>query len=71
MIEYMRNYSATSMRVWDSEEDPSMTDEILEGHRMTKTLIEERRELFHNFVIDSLGYFEEHRRYAFLASSIS
>jgi len=70
VTEYMRNYSATSVRIWDSEEDPTMTDEILEGLGMTKTITEECRELFHNFVIDSSGYFEDHRRYAFSVCSI-
>jgi len=51
VTEYMLNYNATSARVWDSEEDPTMIDEILEGQGMTRTLIEETRQMFHNFVV--------------------
>jgi len=61
VTEYLVNYTGTYTRVWDSQEDPKMTDEILEGRGMKRTLTEERRELFHNFVIDSSGYCEEHR----------
>ena len=61
VTEYMLNYSSTYLRVWDSQEDPSMTDEILEGRGITKILTEERRELFHNFVIDTAGFCEDYR----------
>jgi len=60
VMEYILNYSLTCKRVWDAQEDPKMTDEILEGPGITSTLSEERRGLFHNFVIDTSGYFEEH-----------
>lgn len=62
VTEYMLNYNPTSRRVWDSQEDPTMKDEILEGNGIPRTLNNERRHLFHNFVIDSSGYFDEHRK---------
>ena len=43
VIEYMMNYNSTSTRVWDTEEDPTMTNEILEGRRVTKILTDEQR----------------------------
>jgi len=61
ITEYLVNYTGISTRVWDSEEEPKMTDKILEGRGMQRTLTEDRRELFHNFVIDSSGYCDEHR----------
>jgi len=62
VIEYLVNYTGTRTRVCDSEEDPIMTDEILEGRGMKSNLNEDRRQLFHNFVIDSSGYIEEYQQ---------
>ena len=31
VTKYMSEYSPTSRRVWDSAEDPTMTNEIVEG----------------------------------------
>ena len=62
VTEYMLNYNSTCSRVWDSQEDSTMIDEILEGCGITRTLTEQQRELFHNFVIDTLGFCEEYRK---------
>jgi len=59
---HMLNYNSTSVRIWDVEEDPRMTDEILEGQGIPRILSEDRWQLLHNFVIDTSGYFEEHRQ---------
>jgi len=45
LTEYMKDYSATYTRVWDSEEDPTITDEILEGCEIPRTLTEVQRTL--------------------------
>lgn len=62
VTEYMLNYTSTSTRIWNSQEEPTMVDEVLEGQGVTRSLIDERRELFHNFVIDTSGDLEEHRQ---------
>lgn len=61
VTEYMFNSKPTHTRVWDAKEDPTMKDEILEGRGVATVLSDERRALFHNFVIDTSGYSEDHR----------
>lgn len=61
LTEYMSGYSPTSTRAWDSEEDPSMTDEILEGTGKPRNLSEELQAWIHNFVLDNAEVLEEYR----------
>jgi len=41
VTEYMASYSPTSRRVWDSNEDPTMIDEIVEGKGKPRVLSEQ------------------------------
>jgi hypothetical protein len=40
LTEYMSTHVPTSRRVWDDKEDPTMTDEILEGKGKPRELSE-------------------------------
>ena len=50
-IEYMSAYSPTSTRAWDSKEDPSMIDKILERIRKLQNLLKELHTWIYNFVL--------------------
>jgi hypothetical protein len=61
LTEYMSAYNPTSTRAWDSKEDPSMTDEILEGRGKPRNLSEELRTWIHNFVLDNAEVLEDYK----------
>jgi hypothetical protein len=43
ITEYMSTYTPTSRRVWDDQEDPTITDEILEDKGRTRWLSDQVR----------------------------
>ena len=53
VTEYMSEYSPTSRRVWDSAEDPTMTDEIVEGKGRPRKLTEQLKKWIHSFVLEN------------------
>lgn len=61
VTEYMTAYNPTSRRVWDSLEEPAMTDEIVEGKGKPQRLSEQLRTWMHAFVIDNASKLEQYR----------
>jgi len=53
ITEYMSEYTITTRRVWDDQEEPTMVDEILEGKGKPRQLSEEFRDAIHEFVLDN------------------
>ena len=62
VTEYMSEYSPTSARVWDSKEDPFMTDETVEGKGRPRKLSKQLRNWVHNFVIENALQLEAYRQ---------
>ena len=54
-------YNPTSRRFWDSKEDPSMTDEIVQGKGRPRKLSKELRKWVHDFVLDNASQLQEYR----------
>ena len=62
VTEYMKDYNLTTRRAWDSEEEPTMVDEILEGKGKWKLLSEDVRRAMHEFVLDNAAHIDEYRQ---------
>jgi len=62
ITEYMAVYQPTSRRVWDDKEDPTMTDDILEGKRKPQKLFEQLKSWMHNFVCENVAQLEDYRQ---------
>jgi len=62
VTEYMGDYNLTSRRVWDSEEEPTMVDEILEGKGKEKILTDSVRTTMHEFVLDNASHIVSYRQ---------
>ena len=62
VTEYMSKYSPTSRRVWDSKEDPSMSDEIVEGKGRVRKISEQLKMWVHNFVLNNALALDTYRR---------
>jgi len=63
VTEYMSAYSPTSRRGWDSKEDPTMTDEIVEGKGKPRNLSKQLRKWIHDFVLDNAVQLDPYRQY--------
>jgi hypothetical protein len=61
LTKYMSTYTPTSRRVWDDMEDPTMTDEILEGKGRLRMLSYDLQTWIHNFVCDNVNALESYR----------
>ena len=61
LTEYMSTYAPTSRRVWDDKEDPTMTEEILQGKGKPRVLSVELRKWLHAFVCDNVDILEPYR----------
>ena len=61
ITEYMTEYNITRRRIWDSEEEPTMVDEILEGKGKRKVLSDVFRSSMHDFVLDNASHIEPYR----------
>lgn len=61
VIEYMTQYSPTSKRVWDSKEDPVMTDKIVEGKGKPRKLSEQVQKWVHDFVLENASQLQVYR----------
>ena len=59
--EYLGTGSGVVKRVWESEEDPCMTDMVLEGKGKVRELEEQLLENIHAFVIDNVDCIEAYR----------
>ena len=62
VTEYMTEYNPTSRRVWDSKEDSTMTDEIVEGKGRTRRLSDQLWQWMHDFVLDNATQLEAFRQ---------
>jgi hypothetical protein len=51
--EYMTRFSGTIRRVWDSEEDQSMYNEVMEGSWQTPPMTLQFRQWAHDFVLEN------------------
>jgi hypothetical protein len=65
ITEYMAHYQPTTRRVWDDKEDPTMTDEVLEGKGKPRMLSDQLRGWLHAFVCDNAAPLEPYREYIF------
>lgn len=62
--EYLSQYTPTSKRAWDDNEEPAMYDEILEGARRDRPMSFEFQKMIHGFVLDNTEHMEPYRRYS-------
>jgi len=65
VTQYMSQYAPTSRRIWDSKEDPIMTDEIVEGKGKPRKLSDELQKSMHKFVLDNAMQLQTYREYFF------
>jgi len=56
VTEYMIEYNLTTRRVWDSEEEPTMIDKVLEGKGKQKLLSDVVRSAMHEFILDNASH---------------
>jgi hypothetical protein len=54
--EYMTRFTSTTRRAWDSREDQSIYDEIMEGSWQTRSMLVQFRQWAHDFVLKNLGH---------------
>jgi hypothetical protein len=54
--EYMTRFTPTSRRVWDSREDQSMYDEVMEGSWQVRPMSQQFRQWAHDFVLDNSAH---------------
>jgi len=60
--EYMRQYRGTLHRIWDPNEEATMTNEILQSNSQRKRkMSDEFRHLAHAFVLDNAACLEQWR----------
>ena len=60
--EYLADYTGTTKRAWDDNEEPAVNDEVLEGAERDRPLSTDFMKLIHSFVLDNTEYMEEYRR---------
>jgi hypothetical protein len=54
-------YDGTTRRVWDSEEDPTLVDEILEDKGWPRQMSMQLKSWIHSLVCDNARQLEEYR----------
>ena len=59
--EYLGEGQSSIRRVWDSEEDPIMSDLVLEGRAKMRQMDESLVEHVHSFVLDNVECVELYR----------
>jgi hypothetical protein len=57
----MVEYDGTTRRVWDSEEDPTLVDEILEDKGWPRQMSMQLKSWIHSLVCDNARQLEEYR----------
>ena len=62
VTKYMRDYNLTTRKAWDSEEEPTMVDEILEGRGKREVLSDAVRRAMHEFVLDNAAHIDSYRQ---------
>ena len=60
--EYMSEYTPTTKRAWDADEEPAMYDEILEGGKCERPMSMQFRKLIHSFVLDNTEHMKPYQR---------
>ena len=68
--EYLHAGDSSFKRVWDDEEEPIMTDVVLQGKGKQRYLDDTLLDHIHTFVIDSVDCLEEYRLYVPLMNSL-
>ena len=61
--EYLSEYTPTTKRAWDDNEEATMYDEILEGRKCDRVMSDEFQKLIHAFILDNIEPMECYRRY--------
>jgi hypothetical protein len=61
LSEYMSEYTPTTKRAWDDQEEPAMYDEILEGGKRDRPMTSSFQKLIHEFVLDNTEHMEPYR----------
>ena len=69
--EYLAEYTPTTKRAWDENEEPTMNDEILEGTKRDRPMSSDFLKLIHGFLLDNNEHMEDYRRYVSVAKLIS
>lgn len=59
--EYLSEGQSAMKRVWDSEEDPTMTDMVLEGKGKLRELDGTVQMQIHGFILDNVDILEPYR----------
>ena len=59
--EYLQSAQTSFKQVWDSEEEPVMTDVVLEGKGKLRELDDQLLQHIHTFVCDNVGCIEPYR----------
>ncbi len=52
--EYIQDFTATRQRVWYDKEDPTMTNEVLEGGGQPQFMITNLQNMAHSFVLQNM-----------------
>jgi len=60
--EYLSKYTPTTKRAWDADEEPAMYDEVLEGAKRDRFMLDEFRAQVHGFILDNSEHLEDYRR---------
>jgi hypothetical protein len=55
----MANYTTTESRVWDGDEDATMTDDMVEEKGRPRRLSKDLQKEVHDFVLDRVVYRDE------------
>lgn len=67
--EYLADYTPTTKRAWDENEEPTMYDEILEGGKCDRFMSLDFYKLIHSFILDNTEHMEVYRRLVSLTST--
>jgi len=60
--EYLSEYTPTTKRAWDEDEEPGMYDEVLEGGKRDRFMSVEFQKQIHGFILDNSEHLDEYRR---------
>lgn len=60
--DYISEYTSTTKRAWDADEEPAMYDEILEGGKHERPMSMQFRKLIHGFVLDNTKHMKPYQR---------
>jgi hypothetical protein len=61
--EYMARFTPTTRRIWDSKEDQSMYNEVMEGSWQIRPMSEQFRQWAHDFMLENSTHLAPWRRF--------